>query len=90
MNLNHVSALAAAGLFAIGAVVLIIMQHNQATASVLSQLGATATASGSGIGANGLLGVSASLAGSPTAGQAGSSFNPAVIPLNINPGYTLQ
>lgn len=87
---EHVSALMAATLFAIGAVVVIIMQHNSATAKLVGAITGNANVGGVSANAGGGLGVSASLAGTPTAGQAGSSANPAVVPLNINPGYTLN
>lgn len=89
---DHTAAFCAMSLFAIGAVVVILYQHSAATNSVLSALGGGVSA---GAGANvstgaGGLGVSASLAGTPTAGMDGSSMSPAVVPLNINPGFTLQ
>lgn len=90
MQLDHISALMAATLFAIGAVVVIIMQHNQATAKVLGAVGGNAAASPGNLSAGLQLGGSASLAGTPTAGQAGSASNPAVVPLNIDPGYLLH
>lgn len=90
MKGEHISALMAATLFAIGAVIVIIYQHNAATAKVLGALGAGGGVSPNGATAGGVLGVSASLAGTPTAGQQGSSVSPAVMPLNIMPGYTLQ
>lgn len=95
MNRNeHLAAMAGALLFAIGAVAIIIYQHVQATASVLSAVSGGAVqgpgqADLFGDLADGL-GVSASLAGSPIVGQDGTSNAPTVIPLSINPGYTLQ
>jgi hypothetical protein len=89
-RLEHISVLMAATLFAIGAVVVIVMQHNSATARVIGSLGGNASAGGVNANASGGLGVSASLAGTPTVGMAGSSANPAVVPLNINPGYLLN
>jgi len=89
-RLENVSALMAATLFAIGAVVVIIMQHNSATAKLMGAITGNASAGGSSASAGGGLGVSASLAGTPTVGQAGSSASPAVVPLNINPGYLLN
>lgn len=90
---EHVSALLAAGLFGIAAVAIILYQHAHATNTVLTALGGSQT-SGSGAGqygnAIGILGVPASLAGMPTVGQAGSAPSGAVVPMTINPGYTIQ
>lgn len=88
MKPEHITALMAATLFAIGAVFVIIMQHNSATARILSSLGGNV--SGSGASAGFQLGGAASLAGTPTPGQTGSSISPAVVPLNIDPGYLLN
>lgn len=92
MNREHAAAIAVMGLFAIGAVAIIIYNHASATAKVLTavQGGASVMPSGAQAGLGGGLGVSASLAGTPTIGQDGSSVTPAVVPLNIDPGYLLQ
>lgn len=85
---DHVSALLTMALFAVGAVAIILYQHASATAQIKSALGASPVAA-AGAGGGGL-GSPASLAGTPTVGQDGSSVTPAVVPLNIQPGYTLQ
>lgn len=90
MKMDHVSALMAATLFAIGAVAVIIYQHMNATNRVIAAMntgngrGISTTVASSGIGA------AASLAGMPTVGQTGTSAMPPVMALHINPGYTLQ
>jgi hypothetical protein len=90
MSKEHITAFMAATLFAIGAVVIIIMQHNSATAKIVGALSGSASASGSGVSAGLTLGTSASLAGTPTPGQSGYASNPTVIPVNIDPGYTFH
>lgn len=86
---DHVSALLTMALFAVGAVAIILYQHASATAQITSALGASPNGS-AGTGAGGGLASPASLAGTPTVGQSGSSVTPAVVPLNIQPGYLLN
>jgi hypothetical protein len=74
---------------AIGAVGIILYQHASATALIQSTLNAGVNATPGTVAVNYAsgLGVSASLAGTPTVGQEGSSTTPAVVPLNVMPGY---
>jgi hypothetical protein len=81
----HVALMMTMALFAMGAVAVILYQHAAATQQVLSSLGGTSGGTG---GASSLLALPISLAGTPTIGQSGTSSPTAVIPLNINPGYT--
>lgn len=92
MNKDHYAAIAVMGLFAIGAVAIILYNHASATGQVLTAIqgGASVAPSGAQAGLGGGLGVSASLAGTPTIGQDGSAVTPAVVPLNINPGFLLN
>lgn len=87
MNHEHMTAMLAMSLFAIGAVAVILYQHASATAQVVGLLGASGA---QGSPQTAILGMPVSLAGTPTVGQSGSAQTPAVAPLNINPGYTLQ
>lgn len=89
MNQDAASALFIGAILAIGAVAVILYQHSQATAQILAAAGGGAMA-GVGANAGGLLGASASLAGTPTVGQTGYSVPPAIAPLQIQPGYQLQ
>ena len=89
MEHDHVGALICMALFALGAVVIILYQHAQATNQIVGALG-TQSVTGLGTSQAAALGVPVSLAGTPTIGQSGSSLTPAVVPLNTNPGYTLQ
>lgn len=89
MTDEHIKALLAAGFLAVGAVVVIVLQHNSATSRVLAALGG-GSGGASAMGAGLTLGTAASLAGTPTPGQAGSASVPSIQPLNINPGYSLQ
>jgi hypothetical protein len=76
-------------LFAIAAVAVIIYQHASATAQVIGTLGgSTGTTPESSAGT--ALGYPASLAGTPTIGQSGSATAVPVVPINTNPGYTIQ
>ena len=88
MDHEHVGALIAMSLFALGAVVVILYQHAHATNQILGAIGTSPAGQGSSQASG--LGVPVSLAGTPTIGQSGSSLTPAVVPLNTNPGYTLQ
>lgn len=90
MKMDHISALMAATLFAIGAVAVIIYQHMNATQQVLSAMNSGKNAPTATTNATGGVGAAASLAGMPTAGQTGTSAMPPVMPMNINPGYTIQ
>jgi hypothetical protein len=91
---DHMAVFLGATLFAIGAVAYIVWQHMRATATILNAVGAPgidATADGASYPSFVAgLGVSSSLAGTPIVGQDGSSVAPAVVPLNINPGYLLN
>ncbi len=85
---EHYTAMMAASLFALGAVVVILYQHAQSTRSILGALGTSASGQA---GANvSVLGVPASLAGTFTIGGDGSSAPPPIQPLNISPGYLLH
>jgi len=88
MQSEHVGTLISMALFALGAVVVILYQHASATQQIVGAVGGASGASG-GQGGYGL-GIPVSLAGTPTIGQSGSSLTPSVVPLNVNPGYTLQ
>ena len=91
MEHEHVGALIAMSLFALGAVVVILYQHANATQQILGAIGASPAGQGSSqAGFLSGLGMPVSLAGTPTIGQSGASLTPAVVPLNTNPGYTLQ
>ena len=93
MSKEEVSLLAAMGLFALGAVALILYQHAASTNTVIAALGGGVSGNvslGGSVGGGLGLGAPASLAGTPIIGQDGSSATPAVMPLNINPGYYLQ
>ena len=88
MQSDHVGSLICMALFALGAVVVILYQHSVATGTVLAALQGATTGQGSSQATG--LGVPVSLAGTPTIGQSGSALTPSVVPLNVNPGYTLQ
>ncbi len=90
MQNEHIGSLICMALFAVGAVVIILYQHASATAQITGALGSSGAPAGQGSSQAASLGVPVSLAGTPTIGQSGSALTPAVVPLNVNPGYTLQ
>lgn len=89
MNADHASALLATALFGLGAVALILYNHAAATNKVLAALSPGVAPGAAATPGNGL-GLSASLAGSPTPGQTGTSVNPPVVPIVVTPGYYLN
>ena len=86
---DDTASIIAMAMFALGAVVVILYQHASATNSVLAAVGAAAPAP-SGTAQTAVAGKPASLAGTVTPGQSSTSQAPAVVPLAIGPGYTLQ
>jgi hypothetical protein len=88
MTTEHMSTMLAATLLALGAVAVILYQHSNATQSVISALGGVTTTPGASPAD--ILGTPASLAGSPTATQSGTSQIPPIVPTQSGPGWTVS